>query len=386
MRSPRLVLLPAGPTAGASSDPSPDAPAAPAARAGTASSGGARTRSARGRATSRPARSRGRTPDAPLPGVLEQLERIERDGGDGILVFERGVTLPVSSLDRLVWKRERITKGALMRYYAQVAPMLLPSIKDRPLALERWPAGVGGASFHQHDPGESVPPAVRVADVMTDAGAVPRFIGGDIVTLLYTIQLGAVAVDAWHSRLRSVDAPDWAVLDLDPGPRVPFSRVCKVALHVGHALDALGLRCALKTSGSRGLHLVVPLPARTTYETAAALAEDVAQRVAAEHPALATLARAVDARPKGTVYVDHLQNARGKTLATAFSARARPGALVSAPITWAEVEAGVDPRDFTVGTVPELAARLRRTWETPLRAGNPGAAVRAAIRDGRRTV
>ena len=381
MRSSRLVLLPAGP-AGAASDPSP------VARTRTHASGGGRARSA-AKASSAPRAARPRRttgPEAPLPGILEQLASIERDGGDGILVFEPGVTLPVSSLDRPVWKRDRVTKGALMRYYAGIAPALLPAIKDRPLVLERYPTGVAGAAFYQHDPGVHAPPAVRIADVMTEAGAVPRFIGGDIVTLLYTIQLGAISVDAWHSRVQAPDTPDWAVIDLDPGPRVPFARVCKVALHVGEALDALGLRCALKTSGSRGIHLVVPLPARATYETAAALAEDVAARVAAAHPALATVERAVTARPRGTVYVDHMQNARGQTLASVFSARARPGAPVSTPLTWAEVEAGVDPRAFTVLTVPAMLAPLRRAWEAPLRAGNPGAAVRAAIRDGRRTV
>ena len=382
MRSSRLVLLPAG-------RPAADAPLDPVAvaRTRTLASGGTRARPARASGAVRKARPRrGTGPEAPLPGIVEQLERIERDGGDGILVFERGVTLPVSSLDRPVFKRDGVSKGALMRYYAQVAPALLPSIKDRPLTLERYPVGITGTSFFQHDPGEHVPPAVRIADVMTEGGTLPRFIGGDIVTLLYTIQLGAVSVDAWHSRIRTIDTPDYAVLDLDPGPRVPFSRICKVALRVGEALDTLGLRCALKTSGSRGLHLIVPLPPRTTYDTAAALADDVAQRVAAEHPGLATLERSVAARPGGTVYVDHLQNARGKTLAAAFSARARQGALVSTPVTWAEVERGLDPRAFTVRTIPALSTRLRRVWEAPLRAGNPGAAIRAAIRDGRRTV
>lgn len=358
---------------------------APALRATT---GGTRKKTSASRGTGASAarrRTGATTPTDQLPGILEQLERIERDGGDGILVFAPGQTLAVSSLDRPVWPREEITKGALMRYYVRVAPALLPALLDRPLTLKRYPAGAAGPSFYQHDPGESAPALVRVEEVMTDEGTVPRFIGGDLATLLYTIQLGAIAVNPWHSRVQSLDTPDYVVLDLDPGPRVPFTRTLKVALHVGEVLDELGLRCALKTSGSRGIHLVVPVPARTDYDTAAALAEDVATRVATDWAGIATVERALGERPKGTVYVDHMQNARGKTLASVWSARARPGAPVSTPITWTEIHRGLDPQAFSVLTVPDLLSRRRRHWDTPLREGNPAAVVKAAVKQGRRT-
>jgi bifunctional non-homologous end joining protein LigD len=323
------------------------------------------------------------------PNVLEQLETIERGSGDGILAFGRGVTLPVSSLGRLVWPRDGITKGALMRYYACVAPALLPLLEDRPLVLERHPRGVTGPSFHQHAPGENVPPSVRVADVEMDDGTTElRFVGGDpalrsgqaLATLLYTIQLGAIAVNPWHARLGHLEHPDYMVLDLDPMPRVPASRIIRLARLVSEHLVGLGLRHGLKTSGSRGIHLVVPLPARTTWEVSATLAERVATAVATAHPDIATVERRMAERPKGTIYLDHRQNGRGQTLVATWSVRAKAGAPVSTPVTCAELESGeADPRGWNVKTIPEQLAARKRTWAAAFRGGNDAATVKAAL-------
>jgi bifunctional non-homologous end joining protein LigD len=316
------------------------------------------------------------------PDIVAQLETIEKGGGDGILVFGRGVTLPVSSLDRAVWPRDGVTKGALMRYYARVAPALLPLLKDRPLVLERHPRGVAGPAFHQHVPGESAPPSVRTAEVEMEQGdPVPRLIGGDLPTLLYTVQLGAIAVNPWHARVGHLAHPDYMVLDLDPMPRVPLSRIIKLARIVSDVLERIGLRHALKTSGSRGIHLVTPLPPRTSWDASAELADRVATSVANAHPDIATVERTVGARPKGSIYVDHMQNARGKTLVSTWSARAKAGAPVSTPVTCAELEAGdADPRGWSVLTVVDQLAARRRTWAAPFRAGNDAATVREALR------
>jgi bifunctional non-homologous end joining protein LigD len=323
------------------------------------------------------ARSSGRRPD-----IVAQLETIEKGGGDGILVFGRGVTLPVSSLDRAVWPRDGITKGALMRYYARVAPALDPLLRDRPLVLERHPRGIAGPAFHQHAPGENAPPSVRTMDVeMEDGELVPRLIGGDLPTLLYTVQLGAIAVNPWHARVGHLEQPDYMVLDLDPGPRVARSRIIRLARIVSETLAGLGLRHALKTSGSRGIHLVTPLPPRTSWDTSARLAEHVARMVVEAHPDLATVERALGERPKGTIYVDHLQNARGKTLVATWSARAKPGAPVSTPVTCAELESGeADPRGWSILSIPEQLAARRRVWAAPFRAGNDAATIKAALR------
>lgn len=337
-----------------------------------------------------PRTSRPSLPDAPAGSraagrhadIVAQLETIEKGGGDGILVFGRGVTLPVSSLDRPVWPRDGITKGALMRYYARVAPALDPLLRDRPLVLERHPRGVAGPAFHQHSPGESAPPSVRTAEVeMEDGTMAPRLVGGDLQTLLYTVQLGAIAVNPWHSRLGHLDHPDYMVLDLDPGPRVARSRIVRLARIVSETLAELGLRHALKTSGSRGIHLVTPLPPRTSWDTCARLAERVATRVAESHPELATVERHLGSRPKGRIYVDHLQNARGKTLVATWSARAKPGAPVSTPVTSQELEGGeVDPRGWSILTVPAQLAARRRVWAASFRAGNDAATVKAVLR------
>jgi bifunctional non-homologous end joining protein LigD len=315
------------------------------------------------------------------PRIVEQLETIERGSGDGILAFGRGITLPVSSLDRAVWPRDGITKGALMRYYAGVAPALLPLLKDRPLVLERHPRGVAGPAFHQHAPGENVPPSVRTADVdMGDGTTEPRFIGGDLPTLLYTVQLGAIAVNPWHTRIGSLEHPDYMVLDLDPMPRVPASRIIKLARIVSEQLVQLGLRHGLKTSGSRGIHLVTPLPARTTWETSASLAERVATAVAQAHPDMATVERRLADRPKGTIYIDHRQNGRGQTLVATWSVRAKAGAPVSTPVTCAELESGeADPRGWTIASVPDELAARKRVWTAAFRGGNDAATVKAAL-------
>ena len=320
------------------------------------------------------------------PSLLRQLTRIEQDGGDGILVFGEGETLAVTSLDKEFFPEDGYTKGDLMRYYVRVAPVLLPAIDGRPLTLKRYPNGIEGPSFFQHDPGDAPPEVVRVEQVMTEEGQQARLVGGDLATLLYTVQLGTVAVNAWQSRVGSLDAPDYAVLDLDPGEGVPFSRVVEVASLVKAELDAHRLRAAAKTSGSTGLHILVPLPRRSTYDMAATLAEEVATRVARARPDVATVERSIGARAPRSVYVDHLQNARGKTLAALLSVRARHGATVSMPVPWSRVTRTFDPRAFTLATVPRRLTRWGQEWETVMRTGNAPAVVRAATGAARRTV
>ena len=331
-----------------------------------------------------PARRRGSTPRVPTP--LRQLLEIERAGGDGDLRFADGRTLPVTNLDKPFFPDAGVTKGGLMRYYVRVAAALLPAIDGRPLALKRYPHGVGGPSFFQHDPGRTPPAAARVAPVPVEhGGEEPRYVGGDLPTLLQTVQLGTIAVNAWHSRLPALDEPDYAVLDLDPMPGASLARVAQVARWVGEELAASGLAGALKTSGSRGVHILLPLGPGATYDLSAALAERIAQRVAAAHPEEATVERALGARGPAQVYVDHMQNARGKTLASVFSVRARAEATVSAPLSWRRLaRAGLDLTAFTVATVPARLARLAARWEADVTSPNSEASVLKAADAGGR--
>ncbi len=173
--------------------------------------------------------------------VVTQLEAIERDRGDGTVELGRGATLSVSSLGKVFFPRDGITKGDVMRFYARVEEAILPVMRDRPLVLKRYPDGIEGQSFYQQKAPDKVPPAVRAETIRNEQGEQQRrFIGGDLATLLYTVQLGAISVDTWHSRVPKLELADFTILDLDPGPTAPFSRVVEVAKLVHEELECPG--------------------------------------------------------------------------------------------------------------------------------------------------
>jgi len=294
-------------------------------------------------------------------GIEAQLRALERGDDEGELTFADGGTLKVSSLSKPFFPQAGITKGALMRYYTRVAPYLLPEIEGRALVLKRYPDGVAGSMFFQQNAGEHVPDAVRVATLDTvELGAKPRIVGGGLATLLYTVQLGAIEVHPWLSRIEDVDAPDRCLIDLDPGDDVAFGDVAALARQVVGIAGACGLTVAVKTSGASGIHIVLPLPPRTSYETSADLAQRLAEAVVAANPERATVERGVKARPKRSIYVDALQNARGKSMAAPYSVRARPAASVSAPLRERELTGRLRIDAFTIGTMP---ARLKRAGD-----------------------
>jgi bifunctional non-homologous end joining protein LigD len=316
---------------------------------------------------------------------VSQLEEIENDRGDGTLELGRGTTLTVSSLGKVFFPRDRITKGDVMRYYARVSDAILPVMRDRPLVLKRYPDGIDGQSFYQQKAPDKVPPSVRAETIRNELGEQQRrLIGGDLATLLYTVQLGAVSVDPWHSRIPKLELADFTILDLDPGPKAPFSRVVEVAKLVHEELDALELTAVAKTSGSSGMHIVIPLRPGVSDETAVLAAQLIATRVAARAPSIATIERSVSARAAGAVYVDYLQNIRAKTVAAAYAVRARPGATVSTPLEWKEVNETLDPREFTIETVPERLRTRGDIWTRAMRAGNSVRALLEAERSKRK--
>ncbi|MEO6210439.1 MAG: DNA ligase D [Gemmatimonadaceae bacterium] len=327
-----------------------------------------------------PAKKSSRSPASTRQGPVEhQLTDVQRQGGDGDIEIKRGVSLRVSSLDKVYFPGEGFAKGDVMRYYARVAPYILPAITDRPLVLKRTPEGIKGEVFFQQKPPQHVPPIVRVEPVVNDDGvSADRIVGGDLATLLYTVQIGCVSVDPWHSRIGSIDDMDYTILDLDPGPRSTFARVVEVAKWVKQELDTLGLHAALKTSGSRGLHVAIPLPLRTRYEAGLLLAQLIATRVAESHPKEATVERSVKARPPAAIYVDYLQNVKGKSVAGAYCVRARDGATVSTPLQWKELTASLDPRALTIETVPKRIVKLGDIWSSAIKTRNTATAIRAA--------
>jgi bifunctional non-homologous end joining protein LigD len=295
--------------------------------------------------------------------VAAQVEALCDAKGTGTLDLGRGESLDVTNLRKVFYPKRKKTKGDVMQFYASISPYLLPAIADRPLVLKRFPNGIKGQAFYQQKAPPSVPDGVRV-EVVRDEGLTPqrRLIGGNLTTLLYLVQLGAISVDPWHSRVPDVQNGDYTIIDLDPGPKAPFRRVVEVARWVKEELDELGLHGVLKTSGASGIHVVLPLPDGVTNEAAKTIAELVANRVCERHPKEATVRRMVKARPTGAVYVDYLQNIRGKTVASVYSVRAEPDASVSTPLQWEELVDDLDPREFTIDTVPSRVAEVGDIW------------------------
>jgi bifunctional non-homologous end joining protein LigD len=292
---------------------------------------------------------------AEIGALLDQLGRIEEAGGGGVLELPGGARLEVSNLRKRFWPTLKLTKGDLFRHYVRVAPYLLPVLEDRPLVMKRYPNGVSGKPFYQHRAPERPPAGVRVETIDGGGGRRPHIVGGDLITLLYTAQLASISQDPWFSRVGSDDEVDHVAIDLDPPEHLPFHKVLDVARWVRDELDALGSPAFAKTSGSRGLHVYVPMPPRTPYEAGLIFCQIVATLVVRKHPKETTIARAVGARGR-RVYLDCLQNMRGKTLASAYSVRANDVAGVSTPVAWAEVDAGISPQDFTLSS---FAARLQ---------------------------
>jgi bifunctional non-homologous end joining protein LigD len=303
--------------------------------------------------------------------IMGQLSAIEKAGGAGTLDFGGRKTLKISNLDKIFFPKEKYTKGDVMRYYTRIADFILPTIQDRPLVLKRFPNGVNGESFYQHKASETTPPEVRVELIETgEVKKQPRIIGGNLLTLLYTIQLGAISVDPWHSRVQSLEYPDYTIIDLDPGPRANFARVVQIARWAKEVIDGFGLHAAIKTSGSTGLHIYLPLPPKTPNAAATLVAQVIATKVANGHPKEATIERSVKARGAGTVYVDYLQNIQGKTVAGPYCVRAKPGATVSTPLEWNELTEDLDPRDFHLGNAADRFEKIGDIWNEAMRKEN----------------
>ncbi len=303
-----------------------------------------------------PAKPRKGNESAAVPAhLLDELRAIEDSRRDGMITLTGDRRLSVTNLHKVFWPKAKLTKGDLLRYYVEMAPILLPVVADRPLVMKRLPNGIHGKAFYQQRAPDDVPDGVRVERVASDTEVPTRLIGGNLETLLYMTQLAAISQDPWFSRVGSPDRADFCALDLDPADGVGFGRVLDVARWVRDELDAIGAPGVPKTSGASGLHIYIPLPPGTPYEAGLIFCQIVATMVARKHPKAATVERAVRARGR-RVYVDYLQNVGGKTLACAYSARASEFAGVSTPLTWNELDAGVRREDFTIATVP---ARVR---------------------------
>lgn len=307
-----------------------------------------------------------------LLAVVDELQSLENAKRDGTLALPDGTSVDITNPAKIFWPTERITKGELLRFYVRVSPWILPVVEDRPLVMKRFPNGISAKPFYQQRAPDNPPPGVRTEmteESSEDSGMMPRFVGGNLATLLHMTQLAAISQDPWFSRVQSPGFADYVALDLDPMPGVPFSQVLDVARYVHEELEALHIPGVPKTSGSSGLHIYIPLPPRTTYESGQLLCHIVATMVAMKHGRIATVERSVAKRGR-KVYVDYLQNIEGKTLATAYCVRASEFAGVSTPLTWDEVHSEIDPRDFTIRTVLPRFERVGDLW-APIRTSPP---------------
>ncbi len=268
-----------------------------------------------------------------------------------------------TNLDKVFWPGEGITKGDLVKYYRAVSPWMLRFLRDRPLVLDRFPDGITGKSFFQ----KSAPAGSsgRFRTVAIDTGGSDRgheyVLCDDVDTLLELVNFGAIPFHVWSSRVPALDRPDWCILDLDP-KSAPFTHVVEIARAVRELCEEIELPSFIKTSGGSGLHVLTPTGGRLEHDQVRQLAELLAGVLVRRLPKIATTARSLRTR-EGKVYIDALQNGRGKLLVAPYSVRPRPGAPASTPLQWSEVNESLDVRAFNLETVP---ARIRRLKEDPL--------------------
>ena len=268
-----------------------------------------------------------------------------------------------TNLHKVFWPGEGYTKGDLVDYYRAVAPWMLSYLRDRPLVLDRYPDGITGKSFYQKNAPATAAGRVRTVAVRGEGSGreIDYFLCDDAESLLYLVNLGAIPFHVWSSRVQSLDRPDWCILDLDP-KTAPFAHVVEIARAIHELCGEIAIESFIKTSGGSGLHVLLPMGGLFTHEQTRQLAELLARVIVTRLPKIATTARSIPARG-GRVYVDALQNGRGKLLAAPYTARPRPGATVSTPLDWSEVNAKLDAGAFDIKTVPQ---RLRRKKQDPL--------------------
>jgi len=272
-----------------------------------------------------------------------------------------GHDLHFTNLSKIFWPKEKYTKRDLLNYYYQVAPYILPYLKDRPESMNRHPNGIAGPSFYQKNVSGKVPDWIETFPYHSadDDEDKEFLVCTDEASLLYMISLGCIEVNPWSSRVESPDNPDWCIIDLDPGKKTSFEQVIEAALVTKGILETAGITSYCKTSGSTGIHIYFPLGAKYNYEHSKEFARVIVQRVHDEIPDYTSLERTVSAR-KGKMYLDFLQNRPQATIAAPYAVRPKPGATVSAPIHWEEVKKGLKMLDFTIKNVP---ARLKETGD-----------------------
>lgn len=298
----------------------------------------------------------------------EALANLEEGASGERTLRLDGRELRLTHLDKPFWPELGLTKGDLLRYYAQVAPVLLPHIADRAMVMKRYPNGAFGPFFFMKRAPVPRPEWVKTCSITHGSGNVIDFpVIGDLASLLWVVNLGCIDLNPWYARCDDVLRPDYLHFDLDPG-QAPWERVVEVGFILREVLQGLKMPPLVKTSGSKGLHLYIPIRRGPTQKQVWTIAKALAQEVAAAHPELVTAEYRIAKRPAGRVLVDYNQNALGRTLASIYSVRPTPHASVSTPVTWEELEKGARIEDFTLRNVPARVKRRGDLWKPLLSA------------------
>ena len=265
----------------------------------------------------------------------------------------------LTNLQKIYFPKDKITKGEIINYYQSVAEYILPYLKDRPQSLLRTPNGIDASAFYHKDAGNEAPAWVKSKKIRSESGNkdIDYLICNDAATLAYMNNMGCIEINPWHSRIGSLDKPDYIAIDLDPSAKNTFGQVIEAALAVKDIFDRAGAESYCKTSGSTGLHIYVPLAEKYTYDQVKDFTKLIAMMASELVPGFTTLERSLKKRGDKHIYMDFLQNRRGQTLASVYSVRPKPGATVSTPLDWKEVNSKLDFREFTIHNI---ADRLKK--------------------------
>ena len=299
---------------------------------------------------------------AEAPARMPASVDIPRDVNDAEIDVG-GRVVKLTNLTKVFWPKEGITKGDLIRYYAAMAPVLLPHIRDRAMVMKRYPNGATGEFFFMKRAPTPRPPWIETCSIEHSSGSVIDFpIINDLAALLWVINLGCIDLNEWYARCDDVDRPDYLHFDLDPGEEVGFPQVVETARVVNETLRGLGMPTYPKTTGSRGIHVYVPIVRGPTQKDVWTVAKTISLDIARRHPRLTTAVYRKEVRPRDRVHVDFNQNAWGRTLASVYSVRPRPRAPVSTPVTWEELAGKVAIEDFRIDNVAARVKRLGDLW------------------------
>jgi bifunctional non-homologous end joining protein LigD len=289
---------------------------------------------------------------------------VPRDADEVVVRVTADRSVKLTNLRKPFWTEPPLTKGDLIQYYADVSPWLLPHVRDRAMVMKRYPHGAAGKFFFMKRAPTPRPAWIETCSIDHEEGNVIDFpIIQDLASLLWVVNLGCIDLNQWYARCDDVDRPDYLHFDLDPVPAASFASVRETALVLRDALAGLGMESYAKTTGSKGIHVYVPIARGPRQKEVWTFAKALAFALAARHPRLVTAEYRVAKRPAGRVLVDYNQNAWGHTLASIYSVRPRPRAPVSTPVTWREVERAVEIDDFRIDNVPARLKKIGDLWQ-----------------------